>query len=71
MSIIAEKTLKPTRKLSYASATAVVLFLLSLVIDVDPQVEQVVNIVVPLGLAYVVKNADTPGGVPTTSYPKY
>lgn len=56
---------KPTRKLSYASAAAVVLFLASLVVDdVDVQLEQAINVGLPLILAYFVKNADTPGGVP-------
>jgi hypothetical protein len=59
---LAEKSPAPTRKLSYASVSAVVLFLLSLVVEVDPQLEQGVNIVLPLVLAYFVKNADTPGG---------
>jgi len=60
-----KKSALPTRKLSYASVTAVVLFLISLfVTDLDPQTEQAVNVGLPLILAYFVKNADTPGGVP-------
>lgn len=61
---MATKSALPTRKLSYASVTALVLFALSFVTEVDPQLEQAVNVGLPLILAYFVKNADTPGGYP-------
>lgn len=59
---LADKSPAPTRKLSYAAVSGVVLYLLSLVVQVDAQLEQAVNIGLPLVLAYFVKNADTPGG---------
>lgn len=65
MPTVGKKSAKPTRKLSYAAASAVVLFILSLILkDIDPQTEQAVNVGLPLILAYFVKNDDTPGGVP-------
>lgn len=61
------KSLLPTRKLSYAGLVATVLFLLSLITEVDAQLEQAVNVLVPLIAAYFVKNSDSPGGVPLKS----
>lgn len=59
------KSLKPTRKVSYAAVATVVLFVLSRFTDVDKDTEQAVNVALPLILAYWVENEDTPGGVPT------
>lgn len=60
----AQPSRAPTRKLSYAAVTSVVLYLLSLLVDIDQTGEQLVNVIVPLILAYRVPNDDTPGGVP-------
>jgi hypothetical protein len=54
----------PTAKLLSAAGTMLVLYLLRLVVDVDEDLEQIVNLVVPLIVAYFVPNSDTPGGVP-------
>jgi hypothetical protein len=54
----------PTKKLTAASVTAVILFVVSLFTDVDQNLEQALNVLVPIVLAYFVKNDPTPGGVP-------
>lgn len=59
---LAQKSPAPTRKLSYAAVSGIVLYLISLVTDVDKELEQAINIGLPLVLAYFVKNSDTPGG---------
>lgn len=58
------KSLRPTRKVSYAAVATVVLFILSRFTEVDKDTEQAVNVALPLILAYIVENEDTPGGVP-------
>lgn len=62
---MATKSLKPTRKVSYAAVSTVVLYVLSRFTEVDQDVEQAVNVALPIILAYFVSNEDTPGGVPT------
>lgn len=64
-----QKTYKPTRKVSYAAVSTVVLFVLSRFIEVDKDVEHAVNVALPLVLAYWVSNEDTPGGVPEERVP--
>lgn len=58
------KSAAPTRKLSYAAITGLVIFIVSQFTSVDKELEQAINIGVPLVLAYFVSNNDTPGGVP-------
>jgi len=64
MAAVNQKSPAPTRKVSYAAVSTVLLFVISLVTDLDPQIEQAVNVGLPIILAYWVKNDDTPGGVP-------
>jgi len=47
-----------------AAATTIILFVLSLFTDVDKELEQAVNVAVPLIVAYFTRNNPTPGGVP-------
>ncbi len=54
----------PTAKLISAAVTMVLLYVLRQFVDVDTELEQIVNLVVPLIVAYFVPNSDTPGGVP-------
>ena len=58
------KSMKPTRKVSYAAISTVVLYVVSRFTEVDKDLEQAINITLPLILAYWVSNEDTPGGVP-------
>lgn len=56
---------RPTKKFVASLLTGVVVFVLSKVlVDVDPGIEQAVNVVAMLVAAYVVPNDPTPGGVP-------
>jgi hypothetical protein len=59
-----EPSLKPTNKLLSAAIVAVILYVVSLFVAVDPQLEQAINVIVPVIVAYFTRNADTPGGVP-------
>jgi hypothetical protein len=61
---VTKRGVLPTAKLLSAAGTMLVLYLLRLVVDVDEDLEQVVNLIVPLIVAYFVPNAPTPGGVP-------
>jgi hypothetical protein len=61
---VTKRGVLPTAKLLSAAGTMIVLYLLRLVVDVDEDLEQIVNLVVPLIVAYFVPNAQTPGGVP-------
>jgi hypothetical protein len=61
---VTKRGVLPTAKLVSAAVTMVLLYLLRLVVDVDEELEQIVNLVVPLLVAYFVPNSDTPGGVP-------
>ncbi len=55
----------PTRKWLVAFLTALVVFAATkLAIPLDPALEQLINVVIPLAVAYYVKNNPTPGGVP-------
>jgi hypothetical protein len=55
--------MKPTRKLLSAAATTAILYGLSHVTEVDKDLEQLVNVVVPILVAYFVPNEqETPKG---------
>jgi hypothetical protein len=61
---VTKRGVLPTAKLVSAAVTMIVLYLLRMVVDVDEDLEQIVNLVVPLIVAYLVPNTPTPGGVP-------
>jgi hypothetical protein len=62
------KSAKPTKKLTVSAAAAAILYaILAGFTDADKELEQAINVVVPLVLAYFVKNDDTPGGVPVAT----
>jgi hypothetical protein len=54
--------MKPTRKMVSAAATTAALYVLSRFTEVDKDLEQLVNVVVPLIVAYFVPNESTPTG---------
>jgi hypothetical protein len=58
--------MKPTRKMVSAAATTAALYVLSRFTEVDKDLEQLVNVVVPLIVAYFVPNKPTASrdGVP-------
>jgi hypothetical protein len=65
MSPTTTKSKKPTKKLTVASAVAVVLYaVFSLLVHADKEVENAINVGVPLVFAYFTRNDPTPGGVP-------
>jgi hypothetical protein len=59
-----ESSLLPTNKLISAAVTALILFVISRFTEVDKDVEQAVNVLAPLVVAYFTRNKKTPGGVP-------
>jgi hypothetical protein len=60
----AEPSAKPTKKLLGAAITAALLYGVSLVTDLDPQLEQAANVIGPLVAGWIIRNDPTPGGVP-------
>jgi hypothetical protein len=60
-----EPTLKPTKKLLAAAITAVILYGLSFLVAIDPQLEQAINVIGALIAGWLTTNDKTPGGVPT------
>jgi membrane-bound ClpP family serine protease len=58
-----ETSWAPTNKLA-AAITAAILYGLSLLTDVDPQLEQAVNVLGALVAGWLMRNQKTPGGVP-------
>jgi dihydrodipicolinate synthase/N-acetylneuraminate lyase len=58
--------MKPTRKLLSAAATTLVIYVISRFTEVDEDLETVVNLCVPIIVAYMVPNdsTDTGDGVP-------
>jgi hypothetical protein len=61
---VTKRGVLPTAKLVSAAVTMVLLYVLRQFVDVDPELEDIINLVVPLAVAYFVPNSDTPGGVP-------
>jgi hypothetical protein len=61
---VTKRGVLPTAKLVSAAVTMVLLYVLRQFVDVDRELEDIINLVVPLIVAYFVPNADTPGGVP-------
>lgn len=58
-------SLKPTKKIMAAAITGLLVFLITkLGLQVDPVLEQALNVVTMLVVAYFVPNDPTPGGVP-------
>jgi hypothetical protein len=61
---VTKRGVLPTAKLVSAAVTMVLLYVLRQFVDVDRELEDIINLVVPLIVAYRVPNSDTPGGVP-------
>jgi hypothetical protein len=61
---VTKRGVLPTAKLVSAAVTMLLLYVLRQFVDVDPELEDIINLVVPLAVAYFVPNSDTPGGVP-------
>jgi hypothetical protein len=61
---VTKRGVLPTAKLISAAVTMIVLYALRQVVDVDEDLEEIINLTVPLLVAYFVPNSDTPGGVP-------
>jgi hypothetical protein len=61
---VTKRGVLPTAKLLSAVATMIVLYILRQFTDVDEDLEEILNLTIPIVVAYLVPNAPTPGGVP-------
>jgi hypothetical protein len=61
---VTKRGVLPTAKLLSAVATMIVLYILRQFTDVDEDLEEILNLTIPIVVAYLVPNSDTPGGVP-------